>query len=199
MTTINVQVSANEDDAREAAGVVGLANEGAVDAVDEYFGMRWTGITIPAGAIITTAWIDMWIIDDLNDEPDHTIYFEDNATPAVFTTGASDISNRTPTTATATLSSADLGASASGDWLSDLETMPFPELKTIIQELVDSYDYSSGGAMAAIIRGSADAGRDLRRGDYSSDTTKAAKLHIEYTLPVAKPMFQKHTPFIWRR
>ena len=34
--------------------------------------------------------------------------------------------------------------------------------------------------MVAIIRGSADGARDLRRTDWSTDTTLAAKLHIEY-------------------
>lgn len=182
MPTLDYQVSANSDDARQASdGTVGLANESIVDETTEYFGQRWTGVTIPVGATITTAWIDLWVIDDATDEPNHTVYFEDAASPATFAATANNISNRTPTTATALLSSANLGIGVSGGWISDVQAMPFPELKTIIQELVDSYDYSSGAPMVAIIQGSATTTRDLRRLDYSTDTTKAAKLHIEYT------------------
>jgi hypothetical protein len=182
MPTLDYQVGDNADDAREASdGSVGLANESIVDATNEYYGHRWTGVTIPAGATIVTAWIDIWVMADTVDEPDHTIYFEDSAAPAAFTTGANDISSRTPTTATAALSSADLGVSASGNWIADVQSMPFPELKTIIQELVDSYDYSAGAPMVAIIQGGATGTRDLRRMDYSTDSTKGAKLHIEYT------------------
>lgn len=186
MPEVDYQVSANDDDAREAAdGTVGLSNEQVVDETSEYYGHRWT-VTLPRGVTIITAWIDLWIIDDTSDEPDHTIYFEDSANPTAFSASANNISSRTPTTITATLSSADLGVDAAGNWISDVEDMPFPELRAIIQELVDSYDYSAGAPMVAIIRGSAILTRDLRRMDYSTDPTKAAKLHIEYAFtPIA--------------
>jgi hypothetical protein len=180
--SLDYQVGADSDDAWEGAGTVWLTggnSEVIVDATNEYYGQRWTGVTIPDGATIDTAHIDIYLPSGPNDEPQHTVYFEDGSSPGTFTTGSSDISNRTSTTATATLG--DGSGKGAPDWWSNLVTQPDPEIKTIIQELVDSYDYSSGAAMVCVIQGSADGSDDLVRRDYSSSTTEAAKLHIEYT------------------
>lgn len=184
MPSVDYQVSADSDDAREGTTgtvVVVAGSNVVVDDLDEFYGFRWQGVTIPVGATITTAWIDLWIINDANDEPNHVIDFEDSSAPAAFTTNANDISGRAGTTATATLSSTNLGVATTGNWISDLQVMPFPEIKTIIQELVDSYDYSSGAAMVARIEGSASNSRDLMIQYFELDNAKAAKLHIEYT------------------
>lgn len=189
--TVDAQVDTNtNNDAREGATVVDLTSRATVDDSGEYYGHRWTGIIISAGATIDTAYIDINIRNANTDEPNHPLYFEDSATPAVFTTGASDISNRTGTTATATFGDGTDQGSGDNTWWSTLVTQPDPEIKTIIQELVDSYDYSSGLAMVGILQGGADANDDLGRNDYTNDTTLAAKLHIEYTAAAAGAMPQ---------
>ncbi len=184
MTTVEYQVGASSDDADQtflgAAVILTSAPLISLDKLDEWHGHRWTGVTIPSGATIDTAYIDLNIINTVQDEPDVTIDFEDSSTPGTFTTGVNDISGRTGTTATVAWDDANYGIASNNTWLTSIKTPP--EIKTIIQELVDSYDYSSGLAMVARFEGQDDVGdRDLRPNSYDGSTSWGAKLHIEYT------------------
>jgi hypothetical protein len=183
--SVDYQIAASSDDAAELSGTVYVNDIGArdINQAGEFYGFRWPGVTIPDGATIDTAEMDMVIAGSTADNPFHTLDFEDNDTPAAFTTGSSDISNRTGTTETLEFGDgSDLSCPGEGAWLSALVTLPFPELKTIIQELVDSYDYSSGLAMVARLEGDlGDAGDHLRVRSYDFHSSVAAKLHIEYT------------------
>lgn len=197
MATLEVSVASGAEDGTEnSAGTVSHVAATAIsDATNEWIAFRFAvDGSVLAGSTITTAWLDFTITDANNDEPDHAIDCEDSATPAALTAGVAntDISGRTGTTATATLSSADLG-SGSLSRLSTLESMPFPELKTIIQELVDSYGASITHVLVRMV-GSADAFRDLGVSFYDADSAHAATLHIEYTTAggILRQMLQHH-------
>jgi len=174
MATIDLQVSASADDAFENSGgnMLVTLTQGNVDAIDKFFGFRFQGVTIPAGATIDAAYLEVYLYHTNLDEPNHTIYAEDGASPAAFSSSSFDISGRTGTTASVTWSNADIGSTG---------FVQTPSLVSVIQELVDTYDYGSGAPMVLIIQGSADANRDLGVMHYDGDTTQAAKLHIEYT------------------
>jgi len=183
-TTINFSISTSSDDAEEKAGSTATAVNGCdSDAVNEYCGFRWAGVTIPNGATINTAYFNPTIYYSTYDEPNHNITFEDALNPPTFSTGALNVSNRIKTSNNVTWSSADLGCPAVFEYhrLTSCATFVMPDLSSIVQELVDSYDYSSGSSMVLIIQGSADASRDLDLGQYDSGVANSAWLNITYT------------------
>jgi hypothetical protein len=178
MTTVEYQVGASSDDAEEtqSSGSVNLTRNyhafgDYVDPVD--IGLRFTGVTIPAGATIDTAYI-IFVADA--DDSGTNLYTdwwgEDGASPSTFTTGTNDISGRTPTTASVAWDGPETWSTGN----------PYnsPELKTIIQELVDSYDYSSGAPI--VLFNIYDSGNGERLAvAYDQTPGDAPTLHIEYT------------------
>lgn len=176
MTTVEYSSAASNQDANENnSGAVAINSTTAlVDAVNEYFGYYFAGVTIPNGATINVAYVTIYVPTGTLDEPQHTIWFEGGSAPGVFTTVSFSISGRTPTTATVVWDNANLGAPG---------YFNTPSLVAIIQELMASYSYAAGAPMVMVIQGGADGTRDLesRFWDFDSSTTYSAKLHIEYT------------------
>lgn len=181
MTTLDLTVAASADDANEtSAGDVQITQtQFNTDQTGEWQAARFvipnptTGLK--AGATITAAYLTMNFNDANQDEPDIVIYGEDTATPGVYVTGTGTftISARTRTTASVDWSNANLGAP--GDFNS-------PSLVSIIQELVDSYDYSGGGYMALMTTSkNGTATRDAQTQLYDGSTTLCWRLHIEFT------------------
>lgn len=132
--------------------------------------MRWTGVTIPAGATITAAYISFYHNNTVGSPATCEIYFEKAANPEAVTS-YSNFTGRTKTTAYTNISS------GSGTWWNS------DSIVSIIQELVNAYDYSSGAAMQAFVVGAnAGAGNNYYTAyGYDSDPAKAPILHIEYT------------------
>ncbi len=171
--TFDGQVGASSDDAFETSSGVVLIDvaQTNVDHADEWYGQRWTSVTIPNGATIDAATLDLSLYHANFDEPLHAFYAEDEDNPGTFTTASNDISGRTQTTATMNWDSGSLGAPG---WFTT------PSIVDIIQEIVDREGWSSGNALAIVING-AIATRDLGLNMYDQDTTLAAKLHVEFT------------------
>lgn len=187
-TTIGpIIIAANGDDGFEDSSGTGnsTGNQvGPVDQSNEWAYFRFTGITIPSGATITSAYITFGFDSSGQDEPDLTIFGVDASNPSAPSWGGSTpISGLTPTTATVDWASTNLG-SGNAPPVSDFNT---PSLVTIVQELVDSYSYSSS-AMAFFTRlrtgATADGSRDfsvigLDNATYGA--ASAARLTITYT------------------
>ena len=102
-TTIGpIAVAASADDASELATTVvsivanPLAN---CDTTGVWNAWRFLGVTIPAGATITAAYLTVNFTSTTLDEPDVTFYGLDTATPAAFAAVNADISGRARTTA----------------------------------------------------------------------------------------------------
>ena len=170
MVTLDYQVSTPEDDGYWIApmtfsyGSVDLVLGGLSTHPIKVF-CRWTGITIPAGAKITSAYVSFRFRDSSGTPPKCTLYFEDAANPSAISS-MPDGDKRVKTTANISVT-----GPTSGEWWNT------GSIVSIIQELVDSYDYSSGAAMQMIIDGVTSS--------YSSSQSAydggwAPKLHIEY-------------------
>lgn len=175
VVTLDYQVSTPKDDGHWAAygefsyGDVGLALGGRYGYPVKVF-CRWTGITIPAGAKITSAYVSFRFCDYSGTPPECTLYFEDAANPSAISS-ESDGDDRVKTTANISVT-----GPTSGEWWNT------GSIVSIIQELVDSYDYSSGAAMQMIIVGveSFDASHQSAYEGSSPTGLWAPKLHIEY-------------------
>jgi len=190
--TVDYQVDASANDAKEeTSGFVGpSATNFDCDIVDKWHGHRWTGVTIDDGATIDAMTVDTYLYHQFLDEPYITLDFEDGSAPAQFVSVNYNISSRTGTTATGAIDENNLGAPG---WMSELMTLT--ELKTIGQELVDSYDYSGGSSMVCREAGLGGDNRDYGLYYYDQSSTYGAKLHIEFTAPggAGQPMSLRAT------
>jgi hypothetical protein len=180
MATIDIQIGADADNISEDAdGDAYWSNPTSnIDATNEWIGVRFLGITIPAGATVTAAYLTFYFPSSSSDEPDLTIYGEDGATPAQFTQGADTytVSGRTKTTAAVNWGSADLGAPG---------TYNSADISTIVQELVNSYaPYSDGAMLFCLTSRANDTARDCSVNTFAGGAANAPAIHIEYTAPV---------------
>lgn len=175
MVTLDYQVSAPRDDGYWSGSwlfsydTVALPLGGSSGYPINVF-CRWTGITIPAGAKITSAYVSFRLYNYSGIPPECTLYFEDAANPSAISS-TSDGGNRVKTTANISVT----GPTSGGWWNTG-------SIVSIIQELVDSYDYSSGAAMQMIIDGVAGYYYSQQSAYENSDPYGlwAPKLHIEY-------------------
>lgn len=179
MPTLDYQISAAADDAAEAAAGGGVANNGqtlSANASGAWAAIRFTGVTIPAGATITSAYLDLCVSATTADVMNNVFDAADAADPSM-PTAAYGISSLTGTTATKT-ENRDLSMSGNNLFMvADGESGV--DVAAIISELIASYDYSSGSAM--LFRWTyAGSGATLGVRTYDNSSARGAKLHIEY-------------------
>jgi hypothetical protein len=149
-------VNASSDDAMQTGTTVTLTDTligNDLDATTEWVGMRWTNVAIPKSAKIISAVISVVPTSNTQDEPLVTVFFEDADNCATFSTGASNISNRSRTTGV-TWDNSNLGANGS-------TYFDTPSLVSDLQTVVNRAGWASGNAICAIIQGGATSTRDL--------------------------------------
>lgn len=175
MTTLNLQVAASSDDAREAATtVVTLTGTSiAMSAGTIWAGLRFLNVTIPPGSTINTAVIQLNVVDTSNDDPNFDIYGNDVDDATTFLAVNGDISGRARTTAKTTWTATGVGAGF----------VASPSIVTVIQEIVDRAGWASGNDIAIILDGLAAAAFQFVT--FDSAAGNAAKLDIDYTAPAA--------------
>ena len=178
--TVEVSVNQSSDDAEESdvGGAIDLAStdlELVVDGTDEQLvGLRFQGVSVPAGATVTNAYLEFETDETNNLDPSRlTISGEDADDPLTFTATAGDISGRTQTAAEVV-------------WLPDAwsavdATHQTPDIAWVVQEIIDRGGWTSGNAMAFIIEGE---GRRVAE-SWDGEAAAAPLLHVEYvTSPV---------------
>jgi hypothetical protein len=157
MATFTQRILTNDDDAEELDADKGGGSEGDMDlgssdlefnpAPDPsgsgYFGLRYTTVDIPPGSSITSAFIQFHV-DEVNDNGALTATLVGEAADdaAIFEDIAFNITDRTPT-------------SASVDWVMDawlaehdeLAAQLSPDLKEIIQEIIDRPGWAENNAL----------------------------------------------------
>lgn len=169
MTTLNLQVGASTDDADESTGgTVDLTDTNIkINAAGEWVGFRFQNVTVPNGATINSATLQVSVIDD--DDPDVIIYGEDIDDAPTFSSSSNDISSRTPTTASVTWDASAIGTGFQSA----------PDIATIIQEIVDRVGWSSGNDLVIMAEGQ--SASPINISTYNSSSSVAAKLDIDYT------------------
>ncbi|WP_439946505.1 hypothetical protein [Streptomyces sp. BBFR109] len=186
MSTLNLQVSASTDDARNVNGN-GAFNSNAVSyrigndaGTDVWDGFRWLNVTIPQGATITSALLNLYSAETAVGTTAAIIFYgEKSANAATFSsTTAGKPEGRTRTTATAPFSVDTTPWKTTGAGFST----PTFELKDLVQEIVNQATWVSGNALAIVghDNGSA-ASNNIGFSTYDRDVTRGAKLSITYT------------------
>lgn len=164
-------IGANEDDGHEfntATCAVVLAyvsmRYGSTDSL-AYF--RFTTIPIPQGATIDACTLFVSVFAAY-DDPDIDIFCEDTSSATTLVTEDNCISSRNQTTASVEWIGTDIGDGYK----------PSPQLKTIVQEVINRDDWSEDNNLAFICVVNPASAFGV---DSYEDTGAKAKLHIWYT------------------
>ena len=173
--TLDIPISLGSDDAEERNGSTMLLASADLELVDDgsrkqKVGLRFNGITIPQGRIITNAYIQFQADETDSGPISLTINGQavDNAT--TFTSAPGNISSRALTTASVAWSPPNwtvVGEAGLNQRTSNIAS--------VIQEIVNRPGWSSGNSLALIISGS---------GERTAEASEGALdpvLHIEYT------------------
>ena len=187
MGSVDRRVASGTDDAEEPTGAKTVTNSNDLEFVFETslqtVGMRWTGVTIPRGATITKAYIQFAAKEAQSEATSLTIRAQASDNPSGFNTQSGNITNRTRTTSSVSWAPV---VWAVGDAGANQRT---PELKTVIQEIVNRSGWASGNALVIIVNGTG----HRTAWSYNGNSSLAPLLHVEYsplpptnTAPVAR-------------
>jgi len=171
--TIEVRVSSSYDDAEQyvSSGSMMRGSSDLEMVQEDYLqtvGMRWQNVTIPQGATITNAYIEFTVDETDSETTNLTFWGEDADNPGAFQSTSYNISNRTKTSASVNWNVPS--------WSSTGVTHQSPDIKTVIQEIVNRGGWSSGNALVVIVTGS---GKRVAEA-YDGSTSQAPLLHVDY-------------------
>jgi hypothetical protein len=179
-TTIQVQVSAADEDAvydYSGSGTFAShfsnalwvkANTTEADRDDS--GLVFTSVSVPQGATITAATLEVYVYSTDTDDVNCNIYGNDVNSANDFTDEANIIS-RTKTTAYTLWSSGYMGTG----WVTS------PDIKSVVQEITDRASWATGNNMCFLLCGGSSGTQNLRFYAYEYGASYAAKLNITYT------------------
>lgn len=177
MSLLAIPIVASEDDAHEIASGTVTINAGSstvVDSTSEWIGYRFRNVTVDQGTPLTSAYMDVTILNDGNDEPLVTIYAEDIDDAPAFAATTNNISGRTRTSASTAWSSTNLGV------VTAFTIVQTPSILTAIQEVIDRPGWVSGNDIVVLIQGGANSARDLAVAFYDDGSTSKATLYLEF-------------------
>jgi len=169
------QVANGNDDAEEGASGSMYLTSSDLELVEDgstnsqLVGMRFTSMMIPKGATIANAYLEFQVDEKSYSDTNLTIRGEALAGATSFSTVANNISSRTLTTANVAWNSIP-------GWDTIGVLNQSPDISSVIQEIVDLNDWSSGQAMVIVISGS---GHRVAE-SYNGDVNGAPKLIVEY-------------------
>ncbi|MCB0616101.1 MAG: T9SS type A sorting domain-containing protein, partial [Phaeodactylibacter sp.] len=170
-------VSESSDDAEEQGGPADLTSSDLELATDpnlgsQTVGIRFTGLNIPQGAVITSAYVQFTVDETDNGEAcSLNIYGQAADNALTFASVLNDISGRPKTTATVNWAPpAWLGVGDAGP------AQQTPDLSAIIQEIVNRGGYTSNSAIALIINGTGNRTAESINGSLNG----APELCVEY-------------------
>lgn len=146
--------------------------------IGQIVGIRFTGIDIPQGAIITSAYIQFQTDEAGSSATSLLIRGEDTDDAAAFAKVNYNVSSRATTDASAAWSPAAWTTAGTADM-----EQRTPSLMEIVQEIVDRSGWATGNDMVFVITGTGKRTAEA----YEGSAAGAPLLHIEYTIgsPVA--------------
>lgn len=176
--TFDGQVAASEDDAREKEGGTSFSKTSTVNSMTSHTtdaqrynaGMLFKSVTVPAGATIEAATLDLYVWHASADSPNCAIYAEDVDSAVDFDADA-DVASRVKTGESVEWSEVDL---ATGQFHTS------PDFMNVIQEIVDRPGWVSTQNICIIGRGKNDITREFAPSSYDRAAAEAPKLHIQY-------------------
>jgi hypothetical protein len=179
--TFTGRIQAGSDDVEESSSGSMLLNSNDIELVydtystgNQIVGLRFNGVSIPKGATVTSAFIQ-FTADKANLWTCRlTIKGEKTGNAQSFSSTLKNVSNRAKTTASVSWNpSAWLKINESG------AAQKTPDLKGVVQEIIDLSGWNSMNSMDFIITGSG----TRTAASYEAAVAEAALLTINYTVP----------------
>lgn len=173
MTILNLEITQSEDDGTEAGtGVISLnAASNNIGNANAWFCFIFQNVTIPKGAIIVSAVLQIYLTSTAADSPAYNVYFQAADTVASLTTDVDNISSRPRTTAFVNWVGTDLGVGYTSS----------PDLSVPLTEVINRAGWASGNALAVIFDCQTGVSSSVRMWDAGLD--QHALLDIEYFVP----------------
>jgi hypothetical protein len=173
---ITRQVAAGTDDVNQdgtsnltTSGTIWLGTGQSTSA--SYTGLRFTGITIPRNAVITSAYLEVYSTQNQWISIGFQVYGDNTGNSAAFTTSTKP--SQRPLTAQ------NVTYSANTQWVAN-QWYQITSLEPVIQALVNRSDWQSGNALTLILKGtSGQYGRKIVQ-SYDGSPSFASRLVITY-------------------
>lgn len=170
LSTFTSQVNYSYDDAEERNQDLRTTDFylelGRYNSINQYVGMRFREVNVPQGAEIVSAYLRFTAQDSLSNSTSVRIKGHDVTDPPTFN-GDGNISARSLTSASVSWSP--------GSW-NDEATYDSPDIKTIVQEIVNQADWRANNSMAFII--TQNSGDYRRAYSFNGNAAKAPRLII---------------------
>lgn len=190
MASVSIQVAASTDDARNISSngtfnaTITSQQIGINASVNYWNGWRWLNVTVPQGATITSATLDLFSAGTATGTTALAkFYGELSANPVTFansTPGKPE--GRAHTTASTTKS---FTASA---WHTTGFGIDLIDVTSIVQEIVNQGSFASGHAMVIVATDNGSANNNyIGHSTYDSNTARGATLRISYSASTAAP------------
>ncbi|CAN7704993.1 metallophosphoesterase [Pararhizobium sp. LjRoot238] len=178
-TILERRIASGADDVEESAtGSISIGSSDLELTTDgtkvQTVGIRFTGIDIPQGAIITRTYIQFTVDTVSSGAVSLLIRGEDADDAAAFTTASFNASSRLTTDASVAWQPADWTVRGEAGL-----AQRTPDLAAVVQEIVDRFGWAALNDMVFLITGT---GTRVARA-YDSRPDAAPLLHIEYLLP----------------
>ena len=132
-------------------------------------GLRFTGLNIPQGVTINSAYVEFTVDESQTGTCNLTIKGHDTDNSSAFTTSAYSVSSRSTT-------NTSVNWTPSG-WSSVGSKQQSPDLSAIVQEIVNRSGFSSSSAISLVVTGSGTRTTEA----YDGSSSDAALLVVEYT------------------
>jgi hypothetical protein len=174
--TISKRISTGNDDVEERtngsmyldSSDIELVNDGSKN---QTIGLRFRDLNIPQGAIITQAYVQFTVDETNSGSTNITIKAEDTNNSSAFSSSNFNVSSRTTTNAAVNWQPSPWSSvGASGN------SQRTPDIKDIIQEVIDRSGWQSGNKLSLIITGSGERTAE----SYNGSSSKAPLLYITY-------------------
>lgn len=196
--SLYVRVAAGSDDAEESAtGNVSRTSsdlELVHDGSDQTVGMRFNDVSLPPGAIVTSATIQFQVDEAHSGATSLTIQGEATDNAATFSGTSGDVSTRARTVSSVPWSPAP--------WPTVGEAGPdqrTPDIASVVQEIVSRPGWASGNALSILITGTGKRTAE----SYDGLAAAAPLLRIDYTVdpdlnfaPTASDVAVSGTPLV---
>jgi type IV pilus assembly protein PilY1 len=153
----------------------------AIKPASQKVGLRFQNVRIPSGATVKSASISFTSgVKNSSTTAKFTIQGESAGDSLAFQSQPLNISNRTKTSASVTWSSSSSGTGKMVAW-DDGNVYNTPDLKTIVQEIVNRSDWCGGNNMSFIFSDATSAKTSLKNFlSYDQDPSVAPTLHVEF-------------------
>jgi hypothetical protein len=169
---IKTKIATASDDAEEKSSGTVNHRSSDLDLGEKLVGMRFTSVSIPAGATVTRAYVQFDADETNSNEASFQLVGEASDHSLAIGSSLENISARTKTTAS-TAWAPDAWIAGDADILQQTS-----DISAIVQEIVNRPGWSNGNALTIIVSGS---GKRVAV-SHDKDPARAASLHVEYTL-----------------